>query len=621
MKVLQKSITILLGGIVMGALLLTLVYMLPMSEESTNAAVSMEILDTEGWYPALPLIDSFTGTITQFNAGGILDNYTDSIMIAAASKDPGHRPLYQAMKMENSVTVTGYSYYWHGYVTILRPLLMVADYGEIRVLNEMFQLAIVILLFCMIKQRKGIVWAMLSLSVYGLLYPMALAFSLQYSWVFYITMMVSIVMLRFEETWRRNNNILLLFLVSGMLTSYMDLLTYPLITWGIPMMWWIALDDDANAEISRLKTVVLCGLFWILGYGGMWAGKWFLGEVLLREPVVTTAWNEVLYRAGAVTGTEGSEASHWQTILRNFMQCDNIQYIFILLLWFAWFVYRMFKKKGGLHTAKSPSFLLIALSSFVWYIVLHNHTFVHASFTYRIFIVFFAAVLAGVISALEMDGTASLAVPAVKWQHLISVAVMAAALLIAVTERQSVLRHNGEIVSMQMELGDGECVTQEFAPVYDTIESLHLGIGAEGEMKGQFVVKVCQGENVLTEKQIPAAEVGSKGFYEIPLNIKLSKGNRYSIQFYISESKNTKGWISVTPEGCYELTEFAAVTINDRSHDGQMIGGLTYDIMANKSKVLVNFLTLAFGLEVLALCILEVVRDCKDGMKKRKNCT
>jgi len=617
MKILQKSIAILLGGIVMGALLLTLVYMLPMSEESTNAAASMEILNTEGWYPTLPLTKSFEGTISRLNAGGILDNFTDSIMISTSAKDPGRRPLYQAMKMENSVIGSGYSYYWHGYVTILRPLLLLADYGEIRVLNEMLQMMLVLWLFCLLKQRKGLVWAMLSLSVYGLLYPMTLAYSLQYSWVFYITMLISVVMLKFEETWKQNNNILLLFLVSGMLTSYLDLLTYPLITWGIPMIWWIALDDEGNTEISRLKKVVFCGLSWILGYGGMWAGKWLLGEVLLREPVVATAWNEVLFRAGAITGTEGCDASHWDTILRNFAQCDNMQYLLVLILWFVWILYKAIKRKGVLQTIKTPAFMLIAVSTFAWYIVLHNHTFVHASFTYRIFVVFTIAVLAGMISALEERENVLGEVLASKWQCLISLLVVIVTILIVLTDRESVWKHNGEVEGVHLRLKNGECVIQEFVPDHSRIEKIYLGIAAEDNMEGVFVVEVYQGDYVLAEKRIPASEVGNSGFFEIPLEMKLKKDVSYRIQISLSENEKAKGWVYVTPKGNYTLAEFRSVEVGGRQHDRQLLGGLTYNILENKSKLLLDFITLASGLEVLVLSIQQMIKSVKN---KDNNC-
>lgn len=56
-------------------------------------------------------------------------------------------------------------------------------------------------------------------------------------------------------------------------------------------------------------------------------------------------------------------------------------------------------------TPKCPSFFLIGCSSFVWYMVLFNHTEIHHAFTYRIFGIgicaFFAIVIESTHTATE----------------------------------------------------------------------------------------------------------------------------------------------------------------------------------------------------------------------------
>ena len=59
----------------------------------------------------------------------------------------------------------------------------------------------------------------------AVLNPIVLPLSLQYSWVYYVGILSAMVFL-IKEKWHAES-IFLLFLITGMVTSYVDLLTYP----------------------------------------------------------------------------------------------------------------------------------------------------------------------------------------------------------------------------------------------------------------------------------------------------------------------------------------------------------------------------------------------------------
>ena len=68
--------------------------------------------------------------------------------------------------------------------------------------------------------------------------------SLQYSPVFYISVISTLfVFLKYD---RYRERIFFIFLVSGMLTSFFDLLTYPLLTWGMPALWLILIKEEGT---------------------------------------------------------------------------------------------------------------------------------------------------------------------------------------------------------------------------------------------------------------------------------------------------------------------------------------------------------------------------------------
>ena len=250
-KTITKGALVLLAGLLIGTTLLWLSYLLPVTEESPHVLESIQTLKQEGWYPAVPVMHQDDDALSGANPSGILDNFTDSIMITTAGHAPDEGAIYQAMNMAGSEMTEGYNYYWHGYVAILRPLLLFLNYTDLRVLNSLLQMLVAAALACMLYRQKGTPWAALALTVHGLLLPIAVSQALQYSWVFYIGMCGSLVIVKFHQRLAKGHGIYILFLILGMLTSYMDLLTYPLFTWGIPMIWWISWE--ATAKTKRIE--------------------------------------------------------------------------------------------------------------------------------------------------------------------------------------------------------------------------------------------------------------------------------------------------------------------------------------------------------------------------------
>lgn len=139
MKEVAKRIGSMLGivvaGVLLGALLLTLVFCIPVNQE--NADRSRTSLDEEGWYPSATQLCSSLDTYFHSYLPGVLDGGTDGLMISLATEELQGSPLYAAMNME------GYTYYWHGYVVILRILLQFMDYEKIRFLNCVAQLLLI----------------------------------------------------------------------------------------------------------------------------------------------------------------------------------------------------------------------------------------------------------------------------------------------------------------------------------------------------------------------------------------------------------------------------------------------------------------------------------------------
>ena len=141
------------------------------------------------------------------------------------------------------------------------------DYLGFRSINQIVLLTLsALILAAMYKfgQRKIMIPFLLTLLF---LRPKAIAFSLQYSAVFYITLTATLVSLVWNQRLRKGQGYLFFFLIIGIITSYLDLLTYPVITLGIPLTMWLIIQEDTFTKKKVIK-IVQYSITWALGYFG-----------------------------------------------------------------------------------------------------------------------------------------------------------------------------------------------------------------------------------------------------------------------------------------------------------------------------------------------------------------
>lgn len=158
--------------------------------------------------------------------------------------------------------------------------------------------------------------------------------------------------------------------------EFLDLLTYPLYTWAFPLLLLILLSEDGQKALNYVKTVVVSGLGWILGYAGMWFGKWALAGWIVHRNVIQEAWKEVLFRSGSEESL--NLIARLEALYDNWKHYEYPLYTALLAIWLTWFIYKSLNGKTQIvRQEKNGAYLLITLSSFVWYFVLANHTLGH----------------------------------------------------------------------------------------------------------------------------------------------------------------------------------------------------------------------------------------------------
>lgn len=144
---------------------------------------------------------------------------------------------------------------------------------------------------------------------------------------------------------------------------------------------------------------------------GMDSGIWHnvgrkvdIGNPYFKRKVIASAFSEILFRSGADNEVTFGLTNRLYAIYMNWKHYNYKLYVLILSGWLIfWLLGGVIS--GRKKTPKCPSFFLIGCSSFVWYMVLFNHTEIHHAFTYRIFGIgicaFFAIVIESTHTATE----------------------------------------------------------------------------------------------------------------------------------------------------------------------------------------------------------------------------
>ncbi len=397
LKFILKLLLIYFIVLFSGTTLLIGVYLLPTGEMKKNVARSSEIYNYEGIYPQI---------INGYKASQ-LDNYSDAYMFASAIH-PGSgnavkdamtvkRFEYVDMMMHMSLTnyandadleryEINYPRYWHGYLVLLKPLLLFFDIGDIRMFNMILQLLINFMIVKVLLDKKEKKYALAFLMVIILINPITVSLSIHYSSVFYIAMIATLFLLI-----RQINNPWILFFVMGMITSYFDQFTYPFITLGIPLITILFISDQSRDNWrQQTRMFFFLSVMWGIGYLGMWGGKAVLGSILSDENII----RDLLNRSQQYTTAsfDGNDRNFINTLWRNIKVLLKWPYLLAFGGTMLYFIIDIYKRSRQLevkliwHFASMIPYLLVMLIPFIDMFI-SGHSYHHYYFTYRVFAV------------------------------------------------------------------------------------------------------------------------------------------------------------------------------------------------------------------------------------------
>lgn len=390
--------------IMMGMVLNILAFLLPDKPIHSNVIKSIPTFEKEGNFPE----------IIQGYKGSILDNNSDGWMLLMCDYDgqesvidkalSGYFKVYKiggfvgtnnmiAMQDNEVIKIRSYSRYWHGWLFFLRFLLMFFDYSDIRALNMFMQIILLIYTFILMERRDlkqyYFAWIIAILAIF----PIATMISMEYSFIYYIALSAVIVLLKAEKQVQKIFGFSTFFMLIGIITSYFDFLTYPILTLGFPLVFIFLLNLnkwEKQTILEKLKKIIGYSVMWVIGYGGMWASKWIMGSLLTEHNVIKEAVSQITLRTSHTSGVASvtdEKISYIITIMKNLEAICTLPFIILFLsgiLIALWNVKNIIQEKQMKERiSRAFPFFMIALFPFIWWIALENHSYLHSHFTYR----------------------------------------------------------------------------------------------------------------------------------------------------------------------------------------------------------------------------------------------
>ena len=373
------------------------VYAIPQAAISENIKASSEVLSAEGDWP-LALIDvekskcdNFSTAVafnTAWHAGGdVLQSAMRCARYDAVDVDAVADFALGLDKPANEE----YAWYWHGYLVLLKPLLVFFDIRGIRIVLLVLLSVLFVAACCRVFKLAGIFCAIVFAvaMAYAVVITVALSPTLLFS---FVVALVGMLVISSKWISSKQHGYLLAFFCFGAATAFFDFLNTPLVTWAFPMLSLLLAKHELIDGMGFVKAAVsLLGLslVWLIGYAGLWVSKWVIASLVTGENVVATAFSHIFLWTGA-DGTSatadrfsGLDKNVMLFMPKRLMRIGSVVVIVVGVI--AALVISCLKRQSV--PCAIWACILVSLLPFAWFLIVNVHSTVHYWFTFRNFTV------------------------------------------------------------------------------------------------------------------------------------------------------------------------------------------------------------------------------------------
>ncbi len=391
-----KIIAMVIIAAIAGYLALVIVYLLPIGPQREHVGRSVDMLKKEGisWN----VVDGYDSTR--------LDNYTEGLTLNSAIYDEGESPFEKAAAIyqyryddaqmyydallryyegDSDYYSDEYSRDWHGYLVIIKPLLMFLDYSGIRMLNLIIQIGLIcacIVGFYKKSETRDYLSALVTFLA-AITAPV-IFLSMEYSALLYV-ILISLLFIVFDHKLCEEQRLPLFFAAIGIVTAYVDVLTFPILTLGVPLIFIYVSGKRKDSCKSVIGYMAYHSLAWVVGYGGMWAMKWIIATIMTDKNIIKDAILMVIYRMSDNAADSGEivAVTYGEILLRNISVYAHTPYIIAAIAAIVIVIVRVVKKAYHVDRDDILFFLIVFLMPAVWYLAVKNHSYIHYWMTHR----------------------------------------------------------------------------------------------------------------------------------------------------------------------------------------------------------------------------------------------
>ena len=337
-------------------------------------------------------MDNFTDALILNQAcNGGCDSLWTNVMLNPRQTDWQSEcgSLRHVVERDTALPRVHYGRYWHGSTFVMRWLLQVENYTLLRLLFYVVSSLLLLWVCVALWRRLGALVSVCYLLSLLLVNVFVMQLSIQFLPVLLIALGATLwVVYRVKSP----NQICMTLFVTGVLTAYFDLLTCPVLTWGMPMCVYVLMQRQGSFG-RRFGTMCGASVLWAVGYGLSWVMKWMLATLTTGENVLCDGFREFTVRSGAA-----QDVTRWDALMRNVdmpwwpMVCGVLVVLVVLSV-------LRFRRE---EWPTAVLCLMLAVPPLLWYVVTAEHSYLHYWFTYRSMAVVLLSLFSAIVSLKKM---------------------------------------------------------------------------------------------------------------------------------------------------------------------------------------------------------------------------
>ena len=287
-----------------------------------------------------------------------------------------------------------YLRYWHGSAACMRFMHLFTSLPDIYVFHAVLMAVLFLLLLFLLIRRKyyseAVAFTIAMIAVDMFYVPFCLEYTYTVLWMLTACIIALILTEHQKYQWYG-----VFFLITGMVTNFVDFLTAETLTLLVPLLLILRLQYCPQLTKPKMKWCdsLKFSTLWLIGYAGMWVMKWVLASIVLHQNVLPLITEHVIQRInGPVTGTEIYGNKYSAAVLINLKKLFPLEYGFygaVFVLCFILLVVVIPVATGRVELrekiiwSNAGLFAVIGLMPYIRFLILHNHSYVHGFFTHR----------------------------------------------------------------------------------------------------------------------------------------------------------------------------------------------------------------------------------------------